>query len=136
MSDKTIMACTIMAAVFGIAVLFIRRAVLYRRSMRQNRRIPEQATPPPAVIAPGNQTDEDIYAGRYVWLSQEMFASSKTVRIRPEYYDRLKKIVAVIGQSEVSVIAYVDNVLKAHFEDNRTVINRMYSEGGIFNDPE
>lgn len=40
----------------------------------------------------------------------------KQVYIRREYHDLIMKIVQVIGNNEVSVFSYMDNVLTQHFE--------------------
>ena len=51
--------------------------------------------------------------------------SDNRVRIRPEYYERLRSIAGVAG-GEVSITAYVDRVLEAHFEDNEAAIASLY----------
>lgn len=39
----------------------------------------------------------------------------KQVYIRKEYHDRIQKIIHVIGQNELSISSYLDNVLAHHF---------------------
>ena len=66
---------------------------------------------------------DDGYRRRYVLNRWDgAFRSGKTVRIRPEHYERLRQITARSGA--VSMIAYVDNVLHAHFEDYAESIDR------------
>ena len=66
---------------------------------------------------------DDGYRRRYVLNRWDgAFRSGKTVRIRPEHYERLRQITSRSGA--VSMIAYVDNVLHAHFEDYAESIDR------------
>jgi hypothetical protein len=52
----------------------------------------------------------------------------KPVCIRKEYHDRIQKIVQIIADNEVSIIAYVDNVLAHHFNAFQTEITHAYKK--------
>ena len=52
----------------------------------------------------------------------------KTVYVRNEYHDRILKIVQVIGNNEVSLFSYIDNVLAHHFENFQEDISQAYKE--------
>lgn len=52
----------------------------------------------------------------------------KHVPIRQEYHERIQKIVRVIGNDEISIFDYIDNVLNQHFEDFQEEIVRLYNE--------
>lgn len=52
----------------------------------------------------------------------------KHVPIRQEYHERIQKIVRVIGNDEISIFNYIDNVLSQHFEDFQEDIVKLYSE--------
>ena len=54
--------------------------------------------------------------------------SGKTVYIRKEFHERITRIVQVIGKNELSLYSYVDKVLKAHLDDNRETIERLFEE--------
>lgn len=148
MSDKIILSCVILAAVFSVAVLFIRRARGYKKRMRQVLDAPVLApeSPDSPESAPHQAVEhlspqssgQDIYLARFICLLRQPFHSRQSVRIRPEYYERIKKIAFVIGQNDVTVISYLDKVLKAHFDDNRDAINALYKERGgeLFNPSE
>lgn len=41
----------------------------------------------------------------------------KTVYIRPDFHERLTRIVQVIGQDKISIYAYLDNLLEYHFQE-------------------
>lgn len=40
----------------------------------------------------------------------------KSIYIRKEYHERLSRIIQVIGKDEIPLYAYLDNILKHHFE--------------------
>lgn len=52
----------------------------------------------------------------------------KHVPIRQEYHERIQKIVRVIGNDEISIFNYIDNVLNQHFEDFQEDIVKLYNE--------
>ena len=56
------------------------------------------------------------------------FAGNKHVKIRPSYHERIREITRVIGRGDVTITAYVDKVLKAHLDDNRETIERLFEE--------
>ena len=107
MTHYTTTACILLAAAAAAAALFIRRAAIHRR----------RSQPRP------DTAQDDGYRRRYVLNRWDgAFRSGKTVRIRPEHYERLRQITSRSGA--VSMIAYVDNVLHAHFEDYAESIDR------------
>lgn len=59
---------------------------------------------------------------RYVLSGKCPFTFRKRARIRPEYYERMRRITARCGG--LSSIVCADNVLRAHFEDRRECIDR------------
>ncbi|MCG6191344.1 DUF3408 domain-containing protein, partial [Maribellus maritimus] len=52
----------------------------------------------------------------------------KHVPIRQEYHERIQKIVRIIGNDEISIFNYIDNVLNQHFEDFQEDIVKLYNE--------
>jgi hypothetical protein len=50
----------------------------------------------------------------------------KTVYIRKEHHDRILKIVQVIGENEVSLFSYIDNIIAHHFESFQDDIAQSY----------
>jgi len=58
----------------------------------------------------------------------------KTVYIRKEYHDRILKIVRVIGENDLSLFSYLDNVLEHHFALFQEEITTLYNKKneGIF----
>jgi len=41
----------------------------------------------------------------------------KSVYIRPDFHERLSRIVQIIGEDKISIYAYLDNVLEYHFQE-------------------
>ena len=48
--------------------------------------------------------------------------------IRKEFHDRIVKIVQVIGDNEVTLSGYIDNILEHHFKTYEGEIIRLYDE--------
>ena len=60
--------------------------------------------------------------------SETSARNGKTVYIRPEFHDRLNRIVQVIGEDKMSIYAYLDNLLEYHFEEFGDQIVKSYNE--------
>jgi hypothetical protein len=41
----------------------------------------------------------------------------KSVYIRPDYHERLSRIVQIIGEDKISIYAYLNNILEYHFQE-------------------
>ena len=41
----------------------------------------------------------------------------KTVYIRPDFHEKLSRIVQVIGEDKITIYAYLDNLLEYHFQE-------------------
>jgi hypothetical protein len=54
--------------------------------------------------------------------------NGKSVYIRPEFHERLSRIVQVIGEDKLSLYAYLDNVLEYHFEEFGEQIVTSFNE--------
>lgn len=52
----------------------------------------------------------------------------KTVYIRPEHHARMTRIINTIGQNNLSITDYLDNVLGQHFKDYESDINNSFRE--------
>ncbi|MGL4582280.1 MAG: DUF3408 domain-containing protein [Flavobacterium sp.] len=50
----------------------------------------------------------------------------KSVYIRPEFHEKLTRIIQVIGEDKVSIYAYLDNLLANHFEEfSQTIVEEF-----------
>jgi hypothetical protein len=52
----------------------------------------------------------------------------KTVYIRKEHHERILKIVQVIGENEVSLFSYIDNIIAHHFDMFQDEITQSYRQ--------
>jgi len=54
--------------------------------------------------------------------------NGKSVYIRPEFHERLMRIVQVIGEDKISLYAYLDNVLEHHFREFGEQIKKSFDD--------
>lgn len=124
MSDNLIMLCIVLVVMAGIAIPFIRRAIRHRKAIGAG--IPEKEIG--INVQPGSPPTDNIYFLRFILTNKAPFKSSKTVRIRPEYVDAIRKACRIISGGKTTVTAYVDKVLEAHFAEHSDAIDRLYRE--------
>ena len=74
-----------------------------------------------------NETASD-YLSLFIRQSDGKARFGKHVPIRQEYHERIQKIVRIIGNDEISIFNYIDNVLSQHFEDFQEDIVKLYNE--------
>ena len=120
MSDNLIMLSIVLVVLAGIATPFIRKAISHRKAIG--------AGTPEKEIEIRVQPADNIYFLRYILTYKAPFKSSKTVRIRPEYVDAIRKACRIIKGGKTTVTAYVDKVLEAHFTEHADAIDRLYRE--------
>jgi hypothetical protein len=61
---------------------------------------------------PQNQTYEQLFLDNHDMQKR----GEKSVFVRPEYHKRLSRIVHIAGDNDIPKYAYLDNILKDHFE--------------------
>lgn len=52
----------------------------------------------------------------------------KTVYIRPEFHEKLTRIIQVIGEDKITIYAYLDNLLDNHFQEFSVQITNSYND--------
>lgn len=52
----------------------------------------------------------------------------KTVYIRPEFHEKLSRIVQVIGEDKITIYAYLDNLLDYHFHEFGAQITKSFND--------
>ena len=67
------------------------------------------------------------YEDLFVRESKMIARKGRQVCIRSEFHDRISKIIHVIGQNEVTLASYIDNVLARHFEEYREDITESFN---------
>lgn len=119
MSDKIIMLCIVLAAVAVIAAMFIRRAVSYRRRVKET--IGEGIPPGEISIeVTGEEASRETgnyYRNYFFHPADSSTENAKDVLIQPKYHARIKAIVRNARKKgmPVTIYSYMDNVLEHHF---------------------
>jgi hypothetical protein len=52
----------------------------------------------------------------------------KTVYIRPDFHEKLSRIVQVIGEDKITIYAYLDNLLDYHFQEFGDQITKSFND--------
>ncbi len=102
----------------------------YLISTIQNGQQATEQKPEKAITMPKNKKAEvsSIYLKAFIRQTYSKARFGKHVPIRQEYHERIQKIVRVIGNDEISIFDYIDNVLSQHFEDFQEEIVKLYNE--------
>mgnify|MGYP000956648711 CR=1 FL=1 len=98
----------------------------------------KQPTPAPAIAtektpqkpAPTKKKKAELYEYESYFFEQGETSAreGKSVYIRPEFHQRIARIVQVIGEDKISLYNYLDNVLKAHFEQYQEEITQSFEQ--------
>lgn len=70
--------------------------------------------------------EEVDYEALFFKTSEVKTRNGKVVYIRKEFHDRILKIVRVIGENDLSLFSYLDNVLEYHFTMFQDDITQLY----------
>lgn len=89
-------------------------------------RLQEQDTPPKETDDAGMQEAE--YMEKFLLPMKGPVKSAKSAYIYPEFHERIRGIVRVIGKDSLSLSVYVNHVLEHHFKENEEVIRRLYKK--------
>lgn len=54
--------------------------------------------------------------------------NGKSVYIRPDFHERLSRIVQVIGEDKITIYAYLDNLLEYHFQEFGEDITKSFND--------
>lgn len=68
------------------------------------------------------------YSSRFLKKNTPHGRGEKAIYVRPEYHERLSKIVNIIGNNKVPLYTYLDNILHHHFELFEKAIIDDYNE--------
>ncbi|SEH63354.1 Protein of unknown function [Paenimyroides aquimaris] len=74
------------------------------------------------------RTADADYESTFFKKSETNARDGKTVYIRPEFHEKLTRIIQVIGEDKISIYAYLDNLLNYHFEEFSEQITKSYNE--------
>lgn len=84
----------------------------------------------PQKPAPTKKKKAELYEYESYFFEQGETSAreGKSVYIRPEFHQRIARIVQVIGEDKISLYSYLDNVLKAHFEQYQEEITQSFEQ--------
>lgn len=73
---------------------------------------------------------KDEYLRDYIKtpVLEGMSREGKLVYVRPDYHERIVRIVGVIGEGRVNISTYLNNVLAEHFKQHGDTIKELYAE--------
>ncbi|WP_324756217.1 DUF3408 domain-containing protein [Sphingobacterium thalpophilum] len=74
------------------------------------------------------RTNEADYESTFLKKSETNARDGKTVYIRPEFHEKLTRIIQVIGEDKISIYAYLDNLLDYHFQEFGEQITKSYND--------
>jgi hypothetical protein len=95
---------------------------LYSKKRTAAKQSPDKRS---AEINPRNEVNYGVF---FFKEAEVKTRSGKVVYIRKEYHDRILKIVRVIGENELSLFSYLDNVLEHHFAMFQDDITKLYKK--------
>lgn len=82
---------------------------------------------PPDKVRNKKETLRD-YEAIFFKKIETQARDGKTVYIRPEFHEKLTRIVQVIGEDKISIYAYLDNLLDFHFQEFGESITKSFNE--------
>lgn len=74
------------------------------------------------------KTTEIDYESLFFQKTLTHARDGKTVYIRPEYHEKLTRIIQVIGEDKITIYAYLDHVLTYHFQEFSEQITKSYND--------
>ena len=74
------------------------------------------------------RTSEVDYESAFFKKSDTNARDGKTVYIRPEFHEKLTRIIQVIGEDKITIYAYLDNLLDYHFQEFSEQITKSYDD--------
>lgn len=74
------------------------------------------------------QSVETDYESIFFKKSDTNARDGKTVYIRPEFHEKLTRIIHIIGEDKITIYAYLDNLLDNHFDEFAQQITKSYNE--------
>ena len=75
-----------------------------------------------------DEARQAIYRSLFLKEADVPARIGKTVYVRKEYHERIQLILRVIGNDEVSLFSYIDNVLAHHVDMFQEDIKRLYEQ--------
>lgn len=74
------------------------------------------------------KTSEPDYESIFFKRPDTNARDGKTVYIRPDFHEKLSRIVQVIGEDKITIYAYLDNLLNYHFQEFGEQITESFND--------
>ena len=133
-NDSTIMIGLVVGCLIVLAVVMIPKAIKHKKQVKQNeseRPIPIEEPEVKMIVIPNNDISLEKsmadYKRQFIANTKEP-RNGKVVGIRKKYHTRISQIVEYIGDDEVTIFSYIDNVLKHHFDAFQDDISELYKK--------
>lgn len=110
-----------------IAPILLFWLLLNARKKEKNPRTNEEVGVQASIKRKKKRKETD-YISLFVSNSDIKARSGKLVYIRPEFHQKVSKIIHVIGKNKITIFSYIDNVLSHHFEEFEEEIIKYYEE--------
>lgn len=134
-NDTTIMIGLVVSCLIVLAIVMIPKAIRHRKRVKQNERekpAPDEEQELEMIVVPNERMELEQsmadYKNRFLVNVNIPTRSGKLVGIRKKYHSRISKIVKTIGDNEVTLFSYIDNILKHHFETFQDDISELYKK--------
>lgn len=95
---------------------------------REQEKKPEQEK---LVIKERNKTkkiNETDYEKIFFKRAETNARNGKSVYIRPDFHEKMSRIIQVIGEDKITIYAYLNNLLEYHFDEFGEQITKSYNE--------
>ena len=74
------------------------------------------------------KTNETDYESLFFKRTDTNARDGKTVYIRPDFHEKLSRIVQVIGEDKISIYGYLGNLLDYHFQEFGEQITKSFND--------
>ena len=96
----------------------------YSKTKRMKKNIKNAKT----IQAGNGSVKKESYGTQFLKKQAMACRGEKSIYIRPEYHERIARIVHVIGDDKIPLYAYLDNILKHHFEQFEQATTKDFNE--------
>lgn len=95
-------------------------------SQKQEEKEPEK--PVSRERSRSRKASEADYEKTFFKRAETNARNGKSVYIRPDFHERLSRIVQVIGEDKITIYAYLDNLLEYHFQEFGEDITKSFND--------
>ncbi|WP_159732139.1 DUF3408 domain-containing protein [Sphingobacterium sp. 18053] len=74
------------------------------------------------------RTNEADYESIFFKKPDTNARDGKTVYIRPDFHEKMSRIVQVIGEDKITIYGYLDNLLDYHFQEFGEQITKSFND--------